>query len=125
MYDNFNYPEGADTTLAPWNEKETPEKDFYIDVECGFRKKNVKVTTDDYFQIPDGEEMIADTSCTNWDAVFASNHYTIPELLSILKSYLEVDLKNPRKKAIERAKLKKMLEDCNDWEVYEEIYNES
>ena len=47
MYNNWDYPAGADTPDAPWNEKDPPEKLFNITVSCSL-SKDVDVTSIDY-----------------------------------------------------------------------------
>lgn len=40
--DNFNYPEGSDNSMAPWNEEDMPEKEVELAVTMTIYKK-VKV----------------------------------------------------------------------------------
>ena len=47
MYNNWDYPMGADTPDAPWNEKDPPEKLFGITVSCSL-SKDVDVTSTNY-----------------------------------------------------------------------------
>lgn len=47
MYDNYNYPAGADTPDAPWNQQEPTEKVF--DLEVGYiLTKTAQVSSVDY-----------------------------------------------------------------------------
>ena len=105
MYDNYNFPAGADTPDAPWNQSEPDDKDFLVDVEYVLQKKNVKVTTKDYKpEIVNKDEEIVeplDTSDTNWeDAYNNSGHFTIQEMLDELKEYVKVMLKEPSRSGV-------------------------
>ena len=142
--DNYHYPLGADTEEAPWNQKDTPEKEF--DVTCTICiRKTVPCFTNDYIpgaeyiehESDDSGDCVTitchekdDTSDTNWCDVFNNNHRTIPELLKELKKYIQKDLDNIDKlaeeqhhdKAFLQRRLEKMLEDCDDWVINEEDY---
>ena len=43
MYDNYNYPLGADNPDAPWNQKENPEREIEVTVSVTL-SKTIKVT---------------------------------------------------------------------------------
>ncbi len=45
--DNYNYPIGADTSEAPWNQVDLPEKEIEVLVSVTL-SKTVKVRVDDY-----------------------------------------------------------------------------
>ena len=47
MYNNYDYPCGADNPRAPWNEVELPPKDVEVTVSVTL-SKTVKITVDDY-----------------------------------------------------------------------------
>lgn len=106
MYDNYNYPPGADTPDAPWNQSEVPEEDF--DITCSQSlSRTVTVTTNNYIPgasgvdyEPDGEGGYCasgwhdpnDTSNTDWSKEYEENGYHTPlQLIQILKTYLEKD----------------------------------
>ena len=130
MYDNYNYPAGTDTPDAPWNQSEPDDKDFLVDVEYVLQKKNVKVTTKDYkpeIVNKDGEIVEPlDTSDTNWeDAYNNSGHFTIQEMLDELKEYVKVDMQKCSPNTYKGAHLKRLLEDCDSWELYDKSYSES
>ena len=144
MYDNYNYPAGADTPDAPWNQEDVPEKEF--EVTCSISlSKTVSAYTNDYIPgasgvdyEPDDEGGLYasgwhdpdDTSDTNWSDVFADNHKTIPELLEEFKKFIQRDLDNIDKaaeeqkhdKAFLKRKLEFLLEECDNWTVDEEVY---
>lgn len=130
MYDNYNYPAGSDTPDAPWNQSEPDDKDFLVDVEYVLQKKNVKVTTKDYKPevVNKDEEIVEplDTSDTNWeDAYNNSGHFTIQEMLDELKEYVKDDMQTCYPNTGKGAHLKRLLEDCQGWELYDKSYSES
>ena len=47
MYDNYNYPLGADNPDAPWNQKENPEREIEVTVSVTL-SKTIKVKVSDY-----------------------------------------------------------------------------
>ena len=130
MYDNYNYPAGADTPDAPWNQSEPDDKEFLVDVEYILQKKNVKVTTKDYKPevVINDEEIIEplDTSDTNWENAYEeSGHLTIQELLNELKEYVKADMQTCSPNTCKGAYLKRVLEDCDGWELYDKEYKQS
>lgn len=130
MYDNYNYPAGADTPDAPWNQSEPDDKDFLVDVEYILQKKNVKVTTKDYKPevVINDEEIVEplDTSDTNWENAYEeSGHLTIQELLNELKEYVKADMQTCSPNTCKGAYLKRVLEDCDGWELYDKEYKQS
>lgn len=118
------YPAGAySDPNAPYNEPIIPERDFDIDVEF-VMSKNVTVTTNDYapeYDDEDGREY-ANTENTDWGNAYENSHYTIPELLSELESYIKQDLERYKGSATKERQLKEMLEDCQGWEVKEKTF---
>ena len=130
MYDNYNYPAGADTPDAPWNQSEPDDKEFLVDVEYILQKKNVKVTTKDYRPevVIKDEEIVEplDTSDTNWENAYEeSGHLTIQELLNELKEYVKADMQTCSPNTCKGAYLKRVLEDCDGWELYDKEYKQS
>lgn len=130
MYDNYNYPAGADTPDAPWNQSEPDDKEFLVDVEYILQKKNVKVTTKDYRPevVTKDEEIVEplDTSDTNWENAYEeSGHLTIQELLNELKEYVKADMQTCSPNTCKGAYLKRVLEDCDGWELYDKEYKQS
>lgn len=47
MYDNYNYPLGADNPDAPWNQEENPEREIEVTVSVTL-SKTIKVKVSDY-----------------------------------------------------------------------------
>lgn len=130
MYDNYNYPAGSDTPDAPWNQSEPDDKEFWVDVEYILQKKNVKVTTKDYRPevVINDEEIVEplDTSDTNWENAYEeSGHLTIQELLNELKEYVKADMQTCSPNTCKGTYLKRVLEDCDGWELYDKEYKQS
>ena len=124
-----NYPPGAaNDPNAPFNEPVIPERDFEVDVEYVLQKKAVPVTTDKYnpeFDEEDGHTY-ANTEDTNWEDVYnESGHYTIPEMLEELKQYVLEDMKTCSPNTCKGASLKRLLESCEGWEVYDKTFSEA
>lgn len=53
--DNYNYPTGADTSNAPWNQVDLPEKEIEVTISVTL-SKTVKVMVDDYEVEEDADE---------------------------------------------------------------------
>lgn len=131
MYDNYNYPAGADTPDAPWNEPIVPEVEF--DVTCTIcLSKTISAFTNDYapYIDPDDGHQECNTEDTNWAEVFKDSELTIPQLLEKLKEYVQKDLERVHELAIEgnhneaflKRKLNGILNACDNWTVDEESY---
>jgi hypothetical protein len=129
MYDNYNYPAGADNEMAPWNEPSIPEKDFNITCSQSL-SKTVTVTTNNYIPgasgvdyEPDGEGGCSavgwhdpdDTSDTNWaDEYHDNDHYTPLQLIELFKKHLENELNRMAEVKNEKW-IKHLIEECSDW----------
>ena len=132
MYDNYNYPPGADTPDAPWNQVEVPEREFDVTISMSL-SRTVQCYTNKYIPEVDEENghLYVDTSDTPWSEVYGDNHKTIPELLEELKKYIQKDLDNladdetKMDKAFHRRRLEFLLTECDEWTVDEEDYEGS
>ena len=139
MYDNYNYPYGADNENAPWNQVDVPEKEFEVTCSQSL-SRTVSIWTNNYIPgasgcdyEPDGEGGYCacgwqdpdDTSDTCWSDEYKINGYKTPlELIGLLKEYLEKDLRNLQRdmlpndssfKATQARKLKVLIEECDCW----------
>lgn len=116
MYDNYNYPAGADTPNAPWNEVVTPERDFDCDISVTLEAK-IKLTTDNYIEEQDEEDgrIYINTEDTDWNEVYDNCECTIPALLRILKKYIEDDIKQYKNSPNTVAHMKRLIEACDAW----------
>ena len=127
---NSNYPPMSQSEWdnAPWNEPVIPERDFEVDVEYVLQKTAVKVTTDDYSPEFDEEtgHVDANTEDTDWENAYNnSGHFTIQEMLNELKEYVKADMQTCSPKSYKGAHLKRLLEDCDGWELYDKSYCEA
>ena len=129
MRESGYYPPGAEfDPNAPYNEPVIPEQDFEVDVEYVLQKKAVKVTTDDYSPEFDEEtgHVDANTENTDWENAYNnSGHFTIQEMLDELKEYVKADMQTCSPNTCKGARLKRLLEDCDGWELYDKSYSES
>ena len=53
MYDNYNYPAGADNESAPWNQVDPPEREVEVTISITL-SKTVKIKVTDYEIINSG-----------------------------------------------------------------------
>lgn len=125
MAEKDYYPAGAySDPSAPYNEPVIKERDFDIEVEFVMRK-TVTVTTNDYipeYNDEDGREYV-NTDDTNWENAYdESGHYTIPELLQELESYINQDLLRYKGSSRETRRLNELLESCRGWKVEEKTF---
>jgi len=119
MYDNYNYPLGADNANAPWNDASQPRQ-FDVSVTCTLQRY-MTITTEDYANC----EGDIDTSDTDWVEAYHYNHYTILQMLEELKGYIENELKSsPNIQRRRLARLKSMLADLQDWNIESEDIEE-
>lgn len=105
----------------PREEKNVP----YCKLVCNataFMTNQAVVVTNDYVFEEDG--VYEDTSNTDWERAFYESHYTISELLNVLKVYLNDDLKTAPIASDRRLRLIRMLEDCEGWKTEKETYEE-
>lgn len=123
MYNNYDYPLGADTPRAPWNQVENSE----IERECNVTEtitREVTLSTTNYIAEDDWDDELgkcisADTSETDWREEYINQEYTVLDLISKLKSYVEEDIKNTQPNTCEERELKRLLSACKGWEQIE------
>ena len=123
MYNNYDYPLGADNPLAPWNQVENPEIERDCDVTETIARK-VTLSTTDYVAEEDWDDELGkcisdDTSETDWSAEYANQEYTALELIAKLKTYVEEDIKNTSPNTSKGRELKRLLSACDGWEQTE------
>lgn len=123
MYNNYDYPLGADNSLAPWNQEENTEIERDCDVTETIARK-VTLSTTDYVAEEDWDDELGkcisvDTSETDWSAEYANQEYTALELIAKLKTYVEEDIKNTSPDTSKGRELKRLLSACDGWEQTE------
>lgn len=122
MYDNYNYPPGADTPDAPWNQRE-PEP---IEVACDTNvtlKKQIVVTTTNYEEDCDetGCDIFLHDGYAEFEQHVKEQHLSLPKLLDELAKYINGELASGVTGS-RKWELQQMLEDCQGWtEDYFEI----
>ena len=116
MYDNYNYPAGADNPSAPWNEPVIPEQEFEIHITQTL-SKNAIVSTDDYIPETDDEtgEISVDTTDTNWLEEYEKDHFTPLQLIAFLKRYLEEELSHDGSVSKNPLYIKYLISECDNW----------
>ena len=132
MYNNYDYPCGADGPDAPWNQNDIEEKEFGVTISQTL-SKNTTVTTSDY--IPggssqetewdiDGYHTITchepdDTSDTDWKKAYKNEHLTPLQLINEFKDFLTKHLPAPIIDVKESQRFKYLIDECEGWEVDE------
>ena len=115
--DNYNYPVGSDTSDAPWNQSENPEKEIEVTV-CISISKTVKIKVSDYEITDCGKDedgyYFEDVDYSDCDLKGAvKEQITLPHEVG----QLLVDMEdNPIKMS---HKLKNIKEDLCGWNVDE------
>ncbi len=123
MYNNYDYPLGADNSSAPWNQVENSEIERDCEVTETIARK-VTLSTTDYVAEEDwdddfGKCISADTSDTDWSDEYSNQEYTALELIAKLKSYVEDDIKNTSPNTSKDRELQRLLSACEGWEQIE------
>jgi hypothetical protein len=116
MYDNYNYPAGADTPDAPWNEREVPEIGLKAEITVLLKKSDVKVFTSNYNFDEDGKIELNDCY-SDIEEYYEKQCNSIPKLLGELAKYINGELAVGNISRSRRQELKAMLEDCEGWEA--------
>lgn len=100
--DNYNYPMGADTKDAPWNQVDNPEREIDVTVSVTL-SKTVKIKVSDYEITDSGKdedgEYFEDIDCSNCD----------------LKSAVEEQIVLPQNAHMYVKSNPKVHEDLSNW----------
>lgn len=120
MYDNYNYPAGADTPDAPWNQPGDPEPMTIMVKATTLLSHNTTIETDNYDICQDdewkGKSIVLYDNASDVEKYYKEQHRTIPNLLGELAKYIKGELAGDISKDRKRE-LKSMLDDCKGWEV--------
>lgn len=116
--DNYNYPMGADTPDAPWNQEDYPEKEIEVTISITL-SKTIKVMVDDYQVEEDADE---DGRYLNYDFSECDLHKAVEDqvvlpqnLAEFIENMFNHDL---NLKAAGMPKyLKNAVADCKGWTV--------
>lgn len=131
MYNNYDYPCGADGPDAPWNQSEPEPVEVEVTISQSL-SRSTKIEVTDYvanewedFE-PDEEGRFYRTGGIEYDfsdsdlkGAYEEQDYTIPELLDYLKAYLIADIADCDKESGKKQKLQHILDCCEGWEVDE------
>lgn len=122
--DNYNYPEGSDNSLAPWNQTESKTELIEVTISQTFSKQ-LKIEVDDYETVKDADEdgvyFWNDYSGCNLKECVEKQHYTINDILekvqNLHKEFKELVFNNPNPINFINFsdELKKLAEACKDW----------
>lgn len=120
MYNNYDYPLGADNSSAPWNQVENSEIERDCEVTETITRK-ISLSTTDYIAEKDWDDELGkcvsvDTSDTDWAAEYSNQEYTVLELIDKLKAYVEEDIKNTSPNTVKGRELQRLLSACSGWE---------
>ena len=115
MYNNWDYPAGADTPDAPWNEVDPPEKAFDVAVSCSL-SKDIEVTSDNY----DETGFNGASSLNEPWAEYTDNEYTVEQIIDFAKQCAQYMLSNKDYKVKSKYGLRKMIDSCTGWNIDEE-----
>lgn len=122
MYDNYNYPPGADNESAPWNEVEMPECDFTIRASVTLEKE-CTITTNEVYRDEDDYDLCADADV---EGAFKEQYTSIPDLLGELVKYIDGELASgliPGQLSNERRReLEKMKESAQGWTIEDSYF---
>lgn len=118
--DNYNYPMGADTPDAPWNQKELPEKEIEVTVSVTL-SKTVKIMVNDYEVEEDEDE---DGKYVSYDFSNCDLHGAVEDQITLPQNLAEYTEKmfnhDLNLKAAGMPKyLKDAIADCKGWTVDE------
>ena len=111
--DNYNYPMGADTKDAPWNQADNPEREIEVTVSVTL-SKTVKIKVSDYTIIDSGKDEDGDYfeevdySDCDLKEVVEEQIYLPQEAGLLIKDF---DIKTRKADAI--------VEDLSNWSVDE------
>ena len=118
--DNYNYPMGADTSDAPWNQKENEDVEVEVSITQTLTK-NCTIETNDYY-IEYGDDKPNINQDTLYEK-YGNYRHTIPEMLALLKWYASEELKDTMEGTGRNSFLKRLIEDCKGWEIVETDVN--
>jgi hypothetical protein len=124
MYDNYNYPPGADNESAPWNEVEMPECDFTIRASITLEKE-CDITTNEVYRDEDDYDLCADADV---EGTFNKQYTSIPDMLAELVKYIDGELASgliPGQLSNERRReLEKMRESAQGWTIEDSYFEQ-
>lgn len=131
MYDNYNYPVGADGSDAPYNQSDPEPVEVDVCISQTLHK-NTTISTTDYVAEEcedcerDDDGRFVTTGGVSYDFsdsdllnAYKNDSWTIPELLYELKDYIKQDLNRGCSES-KKTWLERMMKACEGWELDEE-----
>lgn len=120
--DNYNYPEGVDNSLAPWNQEERGSELIEVTISQTFSKQ-LEIEVDDYEEIKDSDEdgvyFWNDYSGCDLKSYVNEQHKTITDILKevpeLYESFLTLDLNNKKEVELFKHSLLILSEACKNW----------
>jgi hypothetical protein len=119
---NYDYPEGADISSAPWNQEYPDTELIEVTISQTFSKQ-LEIEVDDYKTIKDSDEdgvyFWNDYSGCNFKEYVEEQHKTITDILEeipkLYTEFLELDLNNKKEIELFKHSLLILAEACKDW----------
>lgn len=113
---NYDYPMGSDTSDAPWNQEDLPEREIEVTVSVTL-SKTMKVMVDDYREEEDEDGRPLGCDFSNCDLCKAvEEQIVLPQnLAKFTENMFKYDL--DLKAAGMSRYLKEAIEDCKGWNV--------
>lgn len=115
MYNNYDYPVGADTPDAPWNIEDLPEKNFAITVSCSL-SKDTEVTSNNY----DETGFYGAGSLNEPWNTYTDSEDTVEEIIDFARQCAKSMLTKHDYSIKSKWGLKRMINSCKGWAVDEE-----
>lgn len=121
MYDNYNYPMGADTPDAPWNQPGDPDPitlavtvNTTLYRDSTVETSNYDICRDDF----DETHIELHDGYSDVERYYTEQHKSIPFLLDELAKYIEGELAGCDLSQSRRQELEEMLADCKGWKEH-------
>lgn len=119
---NYDYPEGSDNSLAPWNQEDLDTELIEVTISQTFSKQ-LEIEVDDYETIKDSDEdgvyFWNDYSGCNLKEYVEEQHKTITDILKeipeLYKTFSKLDLSNKKEVELFKHSLLILSEACKDW----------
>ena len=119
---NYDYPEGSDNSLAPWNQEDLDTELIEVTISQTFSKQ-LEIEVDDYETIKDSDEdgvyFWNDYSGCNLKNYVEEQHKTITDILKeipeLYETFSKLDLSNKKEVELFKHSLLILSEACKDW----------
>ena len=119
---NYDYPEGSDNSLAPWNQEYPDTELIEVTISQTFSKQ-LNIEVDNYKTIKDSDEdgvyFWNDYSGCNFKEYVEEQHKTITDILEeipkLYAEFSELNLNNKKEIELFKHSLLILAEACKDW----------